>query len=338
MIPPLASAVPSAVDRADPLAGIGRNLFFIVGCGRSGTTLLQVMLGNHPEITLPNETGFYSLLRRRNQRTLGELETPAKFRRGYEVAMDFWRVRELELDRERVWELCQGRTPSWETLFLAILAALAERRGAVRVGEKSPGHFQYLALLSERYPEARFIHLIRDPRAVACSYFRTFGIRDIGAKCKRWQLAIAEHDRFAGPLGRRYMALRYEDLVREPERTLREVCSFLGCGFAPEMLAYHERDHLGFAKHQMHHMANTLRPVFTSSLDKWRSELARDQIALVEHVLGDEMERLGYERTGARGHFLELRYRTHLATDAWTRASRWMQGMLGHEVRGRKGS
>jgi hypothetical protein len=332
---PLAETRPPV---ADPLASIARHLFFIVGCGRSGTTLLQVMLGNHPEITLPNETGFYSLLHRCNARRLGELASPRDFRRAFELAMDFWRVRELGLDRERVWQLCQGGPSSWETLFLAILATLAERRGALRVGEKSPGHFQHLGRLSERFPEARFIHLIRDPRAVACSYYRTFGIRAIGAKCKRWKDAIAQHRRFAGVLGARYLALRYEDLVREPEPSLRAVCAFLGCEFSPQMLAHHERDYLGFAAHQMHHMANTLKPVFTSSLDKWRHELAPEQIALIEHVLGEEMEALGYERTGARGRFLGLRYRVHLLTDGWSRGTRWIRGRLGEEQRGRRQS
>jgi len=330
---PLADSRP--VEAADPLADLARGLFFIVGCGRSGTTLLQVMLGNHPEITLPNETGFYSLLWRRNRRRLGELANARDFRRGFEHCMDFWRVRELELDRERVWQLCQGQPTSWETLFLALLAALAERRGATRVGEKSPGHFQHLTLLAERFPEARFIHLIRDPRAVACSYYRTFGIKAIGAKCRRWREAIEQHRLHSAALGARYAAVRYEDLVRAPEPTLRALCAFLGCEFSPDMLAHHERQHLGFAAHQMHHMANTLKPVFTSSLDKWRSELDPGQIALVEHVLGDDMRELGYELTGARGSYLGLRYRLHLVSDAWTRATRRAQALTGREVKGR---
>ena len=100
---------------SDLLEEIEKGLFFIVGSGRSGTTLLQVMLANHPEITLPNETGFYSLIRRKNLRRLGELTTPKQFEEGFEVALDHWRLRELDLDRDRVRELCKSRAPSWET-------------------------------------------------------------------------------------------------------------------------------------------------------------------------------------------------------------------------------
>src|SRR6185436_1700715 len=86
------------------------------------------------------------------------------------------------------------------------------------------------------------------------------------------------------------------------------------------MLAHDQREHLGFAEHQRHHMANTLKPVFTSSLEKWRRELSSAQVALVEHAAGPEMVALGYELTGARGRLVALRYSWHLSVDFCERA------------------
>ena len=326
------STRPSAAQALD---SIEESLFFIVGAGRSGTTLLQVMLANHPELTLPNESGFYSIIRRKNQRRLGELSTPETFKTGFDVALDFWRIRAFELDQERVWELCQARPPSWETLFLAILTALAEARGALRVGEKSPRHIEFLGLLAERFPRAKFIHMVRDPRAVASSYFRTFGQRSIGAKCERWKAAIVQHERHAEALGERYTLLRYEDLVREPEPTLRSVCTFLDCSFSEEMLNYHARDHLGFAPNQMHHMKNTLKPVFTSSLESWKEVLSKDQIALVEYALGDRMASFGYELMGLQTRLPAATYQLHIAMDKAGRLVDKLRTAVGLEVRRR---
>lgn len=336
MIPSSDQARTRTNGASDPLSAVERGLFFIVGSGRSGTTLLQVMLATHPEITLPNETGFYSLIRRKNLRRLGELTTPEAFAAGFDAALSHWRFREFGVEPERVQQLCQHRSPSWETLFLAILTAVAEKRGASRIGEKSPRHIDYLGLLARRFPDARFIHMIRDPRAVASSYHRTFGIRSIGAKCQLWKRAIEQHHRFAVALGDRYMTVRYEDLVGEPERQLRAVCDFLECQFSPAMLDYHSRDHLGFAPQQMHHMQNTLKPVFTSSLDSWKQELSMDQIALVEHALGDQMEQFGYHLLGARTRMPALKYCVHLTMDKGGRLLDRLRNLAGLEVRRRR--
>ena len=186
---------------------------------------------------------------------------------------------------------------NWETIFLSILATFAEKYHVNRVGEKSPGHIRYLGLLKDRYPKAKFIHVIRDPRAVILSFSKvSFGPRNIKGMANLWKSAIVTHRKYAELLGpERYIVVKYEELVLDSERTLRSICKFLNIEFSTQMLEHHKRDFLGFNKRYESHMSDTLKPVFLSSLDKWKSELSLWQIAVIQDSLSSEMNLLGYE-------------------------------------------
>ena len=284
-------------------------LFFIVGCPRSGTSLLQVMISNHPDLMLPTETGFYSRIYPKYLGKWGELSDLNNFNYALEEILSCYK--HLELDTDRIRQLCQSGQPSWETIFLAILTTFAEKHQVKRVGEKSPNHFRCIGLLKERFPNAKFIHIIRDPRAVILSMKKSlFESKNIGSLCKIWHEAIEIHRKYSERLGSKgYIAVKYEDLVTQPETTLRPICDFLDITFSPQMLEHHKREFLGFRDVESQpHMKSTLKPVFTSSLEKWREELSPSQIALIQYVLSDEMYLLGYEPIEAKTIFPGLRY------------------------------
>lgn len=279
----------------------GRQLFFIVGCGRSGTSLLQSMISAHPKAILPNETGFYTMIYKRHRR-LHRVRSEADFQRVIDVVLDHLRVRTMQLDPQQVRDLCQHGERSWETVFLALLASYAIKHGRRRIGEKSPRHVRVLGYLTKRFPEARFIHMIRDPRAVALSASKTeFGGPFTARHVSTWSYAINAHRQYGDVLGpKRYLVVHYEDLVTDQEHWIRGVCEFLELPFDDAMLAHHQRQEKGFGKWQQGHMANTLKPVFTTSVDKWRRNLSPRRIALIEHDLGERITDMGYELTGQR--------------------------------------
>lgn len=291
-----------AIAPCDLFESVSSHLFFIVGCGRSGTSLLQSMIGNHPDLAIPGETGFYPLIYEKRRKKFGELENSTLMNQALEPVLAFWRIAELGLDADVVKRSTACAASSWETLFLALLTAFAAKHGVNRVGEKSPHHVRYLHLLSQRFPKARFIHMVRDPRAVALSFANvasSFGRRYVADACRQWRVAIQAHLRHADALGAdRYRVVRYEDLVVAPERVIRDVCAFLDLDFSQAMLDFHERDEAGFHQRQASHMANTRKPLFTSSLEKWRSELSPSQIGIVEHLLRREMATMGYAPSG----------------------------------------
>ena len=125
----------------------------------------------------------------------------------------------------------------------AFYRGYAAARGKTRYGDKTPTHTADMDVLSRVLPEARFIHIIRDGRDVAASLrglpFAP-GDGGIAASAAAWRDTIWRARRAAAHLPH-YTEVRYEALVTEPERVLRELCDFLELEFAPEMLLAHER-------------------------------------------------------------------------------------------------
>ncbi len=295
-------------DAKARLREVEDQIFFIVGSGRSGTSLLQAMVTSHHQAIIPNETKFYTTVVPRLRKRFGDLTGPK------EPILDFllglWWIKDLELDEQRIRTLAleSGATgPEFaDTLLIAILAAYAERHDRARVGEKSPGHINHVAKLAARFPNAKFINMLRDPRAVCLSKtriktdLRTI-IRDVGPHARQWARVMDADARARQTLGEdRYRVVKYEDLVQDPEPVLRSVCEFLALDFDPSMLEQHNRKVQGFGERQRGHMENTLRPVFTSSIEKWKDELSTKEIALIEHVTGERLTAAGYQPTGKR--------------------------------------
>lgn len=270
--------------------------FFVVGCGRSGTSLLQAMLSCHPEVILPVETKFFSVV------APGQPEA-RDAAAAWAHAQRYWWVREMGLNEERVLAVAGASgLGTWPGVFVGMLTAFRERHGRARVGEKSPGHVRHVAELADWFPRARFIHIVRDPRAVCLSFLNAdFAGKHLARHIRAWRNAIDLHRREAARMPKeRYAIVRYEDLVRDPEPELRRLCGVLGLEFHPVMLDPSKREHKGFGDRQAQHMANTLKPVFTSSIEKWRTEMRAEHVALVEHALAEPMRELGYELSGAR--------------------------------------
>ncbi len=305
-----------AEDKRDCLRRTADQLFFVIGASRSGTTLLQVMISSHPDIIIAHETRFYNI-RRSNLGRWGELHDQENFRHAIEFTLNFSQIRDLDINVDKVSEQCLASKPSWETIFLAILTNLAEKYHATRVGEKTPSHIHSLGLLKDRFPNAKFIHIVRDPRAVISSqtklphykkeYYNIVGL------CKNWHSKINCHRKYSDLIGpERYTAVKYEDLVANPEMALRTICDFINIEFSSKMLEYHKRDFPGFNLRKVH-MQNTLKPVFKSSVDKWCKELSPAKIALIEYSLLDDMCLLGYEPSQVKRSLTGLHYRLCIA-------------------------
>ena len=277
---------------------------FVVGVARSGTTLLRLQLDAHPELAIPPETSF------------GTVAAKAAAIAGPHQLLDALKEHEawpdLALDDEEVLELIERVTP-WSVgdALRAIYRTLAAREGKRRWGDKTPGHMGCMPALVELMPEAHFVHLIRDGRAVAAS------VRDlpfapgggsIEAIADDWrdQIVAARRAALAIP---HYRELRYERLVRDPEPALRELCGFLELEFSESMLMSHE-----FARRRLEQLpgerpgpagiitradrmarhANVMRPPDPTLVDRWRTLLTADEIARFESRAGGLLTELGY--------------------------------------------
>lgn len=329
-MPPTAEAKPLAsLPPSLALARVEDQLFFIVGCGRSGTTLLQSMLLSHPSVVIPPETKFYGAFVERSRRLPPSLRDDHELRKAAHIVWDDQRRRGIDTNEDALYRLALASRRDANGLLLALLAAYAIANRAERVGEKSPIHTHYVGELSEAFPAAKFIHIMRDPRAVMLSRMTAgFGTSLIGPNIRRWKRAAQMHYDFAEALGpSRYLLVKYEDLVTNPRDTLEKVCKLIKLEMLPGMLEPHKREKKGFAERSSQWMSNTLKPISTSSLEKWKTAMKPQHIALTEHALGEDMQRFGYKPSGASVSMPAVRLA--LSDAAGFFEDKWALGMRG---------
>lgn len=212
---------------------------FIIGMPRSGTKLLRGLLNQHPQIGIPpSETEFFPWLVSQRAR-FGDLGGHAAFHRFYVEMGDihyFQRMRELGggMPEEAWYRSCSTFTPAdlFETL-LRYDTAVAPGSGRIW-GDKSPSYIGHVALLKSHFPQARFIHIVRDVRDYCLSMRQAWGKNMLRA-AQRWSDGVGCAVAAGAELGAAFMTLRYEDLLDDAERELRRVCRFLGTEYAENM-------------------------------------------------------------------------------------------------------
>ena len=213
---------------------------FIVGCGRSGSTMLRLMLDSHPELAIPGESHLIPAIwrRRASYHSNGVLDVSrltADILRSPHIGE--WNVSE-EAVRRRVASL---DPPTIAGVIEAVYLASAEQRGKGRWGDKTPSYVMAIPLVATLFPAARFIHLIRDGRDVALSYLaRPMFPRTIWEAAWRWNQMVTAGLKTGRPLGsQRYLEVRYEDLVDDARAVLHRICAFADLSFDGSMLDYH---------------------------------------------------------------------------------------------------
>ena len=282
---------------------------FVVGLTRSGTTLLRMMLDAHPELTIPPETHFVpDLIRaaRAEEGTDGMLAAITGNRTWSDFGIDDEEMRE---------RLARVRSGDGAEAVRAFFDAYAKRQGKPRWGDKTPAYMLSVQRIGRTLPESRFVHLIRDGRDVALSQAaRAINEQPPPAEqAARWMKRIRKsRDQAATLKGARYVEARYEDLVRDPEGTLRRICEFIDLPWDDAVLTYHQRASERLeemagelraegthatqeAGYRIENHAPTTKPPDPSKLDKWRREMSPEDRAAYESVAGGLLSELGYE-------------------------------------------
>lgn len=283
---------------------------FVVGTGRSGTTMLRLMLHRAPELAMLSETWFVPRIwERRWSHPVVDPVEPFRSRlldlfvdllgKHDDFPVDFDAYRRRVLDAP----------PDLAQFLLQLGRQWAHREGADRWGEKTPVHLYDIDVLGRMFPGATFCVMVRDPRDVAASLADApfAASTDAVAFGVEWRRALAELERWThgddhrhvvdGGVDAHVVRVVYEELVDDPDAQLRRICDVADLAHDPAMVAFHE-DAPGYAPDQAW-MAGVHRPVNTSSVDRWRRDLAPEQVRAIEAVAGTAMERLGYARSGA---------------------------------------
>lgn len=278
---------------------------FIVGANRSGTTLLRLILNAHPRIAIPDEVNYLNPWLVEHWRDTAddadEFRVRAEWCMGTLIRPEILGDIHIPTLVDRI--VARSTVYDWRAPYQATLEAWAHHHGKARWGEKTPGNLFYVDTLQAMFPEAQFIHLVRDPRAGVQSMQRTsFFVDDVVINALNRRKYLREGlRRDACMPSEQWMRVRYEDLLTVPERTVRALCDFLGEAFTPAMLNYHEdaeRFMLPAAASDYNRSAR--RPIDPGKVSAWRAHLRPADIAQVEAVCGREMKALGYRCDGAR--------------------------------------
>jgi hypothetical protein len=249
------------------------------------------MLDRHSQLAVPDESYFVPQLADRHLRRVDVDGFVDDLRRLNTLAD--W---DVPLDKVRM--RLRDDMPVGEAIA-TVYAVYSEEHGKPRWGDKTPMYMQNLRLLERLFPDALYVHLIRDGRDAATSFLAMprglvtetwMHPRTPADFACQWRTEVAAARRLGHRVGARYLEVRYEQLVADAEAALRRICAFAGLKFEPVMLDYAGNVDVSAKPHQQR-----LKQPPTKGVRDWRTQMSSDDVAAFERVAGDLLRELGYE-------------------------------------------
>jgi len=257
------------------------------------------MLDANPALAIPGESHFIPPLWRARRR----YERDGAFDEAL-LAEDLLRVPHVRAwgVPESVMRAYLGNAAggSFADIVSAAFDAYAAHHGKVRWGDKTPIYVLDMPLLADLFPDARFVHLIRDGRDVTLSYLSvSWGPRSVWEAARKWRRDVTAGRLHGQELGKaRYLELRYEDLVADPRTWLETVCAFADLAFDERMLEHNKdwRDRVQAPPGGAERWHRSVAKPVTEGLRDWRTQMAERDVRAFETIAGRLLTDLGYER------------------------------------------
>ncbi len=272
---------------------------FVVGGPRSGTTLLSAMLAAHSAFDCGPETHFLSrwsrMARSERERILDPADWPERAA-AYVTSLSLGKKPVYPmygLEREEVRAWLAVRPPSLAAMLESLTAQRAMRNGAPRWVEKTPRHLEVPELITETWPKARIVRIVRDPRDAAVSLTKVpFGTSSLLTNLSvlaRMNEAAADFYREPDAA----LTVRYEDLVATPEHELRRICDFVGVDYEASMLD-DRSGATGVAAAHEWWKGDATGPLDRSRSGRWAHEMPPEVQHYAALNLGPLLEEHGY--------------------------------------------
>ncbi len=275
---------------------VPRHPVFVVGMPRSGTTLLSSLLDAHPSLVIAPETHYFTRC------WTGEpVENTADALRLLDRLFRQPGVQDMGLSPEEKQRIrtCVRDTavPALGDVLRALIETYAERSNAPAWGEKTPDHLRFVPEMARQFPTAVFVAITRDPRDV-CLSLRSmpWSHRTLPEQAWTWRTYAALVDRYRTDYEDRFLALRYEDLITDPEVHLRDVCDFLETPFHEAMLRPQGRETQPFDPDREPWKRKSTRHIDASNREKWRRQMPEAERVIVERIAGRWLSAYGYPR------------------------------------------
>ena len=276
---------------------------FILGVGRSGTTLLRTILNGHSKLYVTPEAHFVlPLLKYKKHYNLATGFDKSRFAQDLMQAGSFthWHMGSKDIDK------AISDAVSATDAVARLYAYYAAEQGKQIAIDKTPSLTQHIGFILENYPKARFVHLIRDGRDVAISQYLAGWTKSVDEAAVDWSVRTKLAQKDGVKLGKkRFLEIRYEDLVTKPKTQVKALCSWLGVAYEPKMLedtTSHAKQLLG-SVYQPNLHNNLLNPIKPQN-----AKGTVEQRCRVEQICSKQLQKLGYTRVDASNTESRLTY------------------------------
>lgn len=247
----------------------------LIGCfPRSGSTLLRTLLGQHPNIIAgEDEVHIFQ-----------DIKTPSKIYRAFNINPE--KIKEIKKGAKDLVEFS-------EKLFKEIKKGDESKRVLL----KQPKHILFLKDIFKHYPKAKFIHIIRDGRD--CTMSQRYYLLPPNRKewpyewcCRQWVTFINHGKKFRKDP--RYLEVKYEDLVRNPYKTLKRITDFLGLDKIPKKNIDNAHKNFNVEKRPDHKEVG--KPIDRKRIGKWKNKMSEKDKKIFKKIAGETLIELGYEK------------------------------------------
>ncbi len=303
----------------------------IIGHGRSGTSIFGALCRKYLGIGIGTESQFivrYS----QSLPAYGDLREDRNVRR---LINDITRERYFERCRKFGFQVRSDaifgdlKERTYRGVLDATFTQLASHLGMQRYGDKTPEYVFHLPLLGNIFPDAQFIHIVRDGRDVALSAIKSplSGIKNIPKAAWDWEQCVGRVRAFTQTLPRtQFCEIRYEDLLSDPRAVFQQLIEFLG-------IAESENSLLNFITE------NVVGDLRSSNFGKWRKEMTQAQRRQYEQLAGDMLRTFGYptefNRLETPGTFSKFRWEIDNRIRQWMYPEYWEDNLYKARIRAR---
>jgi hypothetical protein len=298
-------------------------LIFIVGASRSGTTMLNRIIGLHGEVMALNELHYFGDIWQPSGKTLDKASLISMaeelLARHYH---DLWGGTAEPVEKAKATEIVNALVPEQHNgyqLFSAVMAFISSENSCPNLCEQTPRNIFYAKDILDQYPNAHVIQLIRDPRAVLASQKNRWRRKFLGGIDVPWYEIIRVWVNYhpvtmshlwnrASNIGLhlenhpRYLRIKFEDIISFPEVTVTKICQFLDLEFQENIL---DVPKVGSSTRKN---VDDSKGVSSDVVDAWQQQVTSGEVYISEKITEANMKLFSYKKMSDRTPLLSLAY------------------------------
>lgn len=273
---------------------------FIVGCERSGTTMLRLILCSHKNIAIPPQTKYIKKLYKRRL-LFGDLsknKNRKKLQNWFFINHDKnTKLIDLGIDKTDIQNELKKSRNSIGAFFATILKSYSQKTNKVRWGDKHPYYIKYLPQLFRLFPDAQVIHIIRDGRdSVASLKKMPWWKKNSIYAMLNWQEAIQNGKQALRKYNPdQFMEIRYEDIIEKPQKSVKQICEFLNEKYSEELLKFNKIADKSIPSYKMDWHSGAKKEINSTSIGRWTTDLENWESSLINKKMKKEMMLHNYE-------------------------------------------